>query len=198
MKKNPILILLVCGFLLISQTGLLLSQERVPYVYAGVHKSSITSSDPETSWKDPIGFQAGVGIPVVFFGDALSIRAEINGSLQGAKWEDYGYSGRTDLWYVNVPLTLRYRFKMGLFAEAGVQPGYLLTAKDKYEGETEDYTEFLNRFDIGIPLGIGYELSKNLAVGIRAVPGITTLDKDGGEKDHNLIIGLRVIYTFAK
>jgi Outer membrane protein beta-barrel domain len=198
MKKNHLQIILVCSLFLTTQTGLLLSQERAPYVYVGVHKSSITSSDPETSWKDPIGFQAGAGIPFLFFGDALSIRAEINGSLQGARWEEDAFKGRTDLWYINLPLTIRYRFTMGLFGEVGIQPGYLLTAKDKYEGHTESYTEFLNRFDIGIPIGIGYELSKNLAVGLRVVPGLMNLDKDSGEKDHNLIFGIRVIYTFIK
>ncbi len=198
MKKNLPLTLMVCTFLLILQSSLLLSQERAPYIYAGVHKSSITSSDPETSWKDPIGFQVGAGIPVIFFCNGFSANAEINGSLQGARWEDYGYKGRTDLWYINVPLTVRYLFKFGLFAEVGLQPGYLLTAKDHYEGETESYTEFLNRFDLGLPVGVGYKLTDNLAVGLRVVPGLLTLDKDNEEKDHNLIFGLRVIYTFNK
>jgi hypothetical protein len=198
MKKNLILTLMVCTFLLIH-SNLLLSQERAPFIYAGIHKASITSNDPETSWKDPIGFQVGAGLPLVFFADGFSANAEINLSRQGAKWEEFGESGRTDLWYINVPLTLRYQFKFGLFAEAGLQPGYLLTAKDHYEGgETESYTEFLNRFDLGVPVGVGYNINEKIAVGFRVVPGLLTLDKDKEEKDHNLIFGLRVIYSFVK
>lgn len=199
MKRNPAFKILVCATLLVAVTGSLLAQERAPYVYIGIQKNSITSSDPESSWKDPIGGQVGVGIPLIFFGEALSIRAELNGSLQGAKWEDYGYKGRTDLWYINLPLTVRYKLKVGIFGEIGLQPGILLTAKDHYEGGgTESYTEYLHRFDLSIPIGIGYDINNNLGVGIRVIPGITNLEKDEGEKDHNFVVGLRVFYTFGE
>jgi hypothetical protein len=61
--------------------------------------------------------------------------------MQGAKWEDNtdGFiEGRTNLLYLNIPFVMRYRFKNGIFAEAGIQPGLLLLAKDKYNGNSYD------------------------------------------------------------
>jgi hypothetical protein len=48
----------------------------------GLSKSSITGSE---SWKDPIGFQAGAIVPVFSINEMISLRAEANLSLQGAK-----------------------------------------------------------------------------------------------------------------
>lgn len=166
-------------------------------VVAGLSKSSIVGESE--SWKDPIGGQAGVIVSLTNFSESLSLKAEANISMQGAKWEEMInglVEGRVNLLYLNVPVVLRYRFKNGIFAEAGIQPGLLLMAKDKYNGITEDYKDNVNTFDLGIPAGIGYEFKKRYSIGLRVIRGITNINSQSDSKDYNLVGALRFIYTF--
>jgi hypothetical protein len=164
-------------------------------VCARIVKSSITGGD---SWEDPVGIQAGVFMPIVNINEAMSIRVEANLSMQGARWKVYSMSGRTNLLYLNVPLVLRYQTKSGFFGEAGLQPGLLLSAKDKYTGGSESYMEYMNKVDFSIPLGVGYEFKNNLGVGLRVIPGLNDITKDSDEKDRNFVVAVGVTYTFKK
>lgn len=157
----------------------------------GILKSSITGSE---SWQDPIGFQVGAAIPVFNINEMLSIRVEGNFSMQGAKWQEYTLSGKTVLLYINLPCVVRYKTKVGFFGEAGLQPGFLLSAKDKYEGTSESYMEHMNALDFSIPLGVGYEFNEKLGIGIRVIPGISDITKDKDYADRNLVFALRGTY----
>jgi hypothetical protein len=197
MKKSFILILSIMVGIFIPQ--LLSGQAKAITfsVVAGLSKSSIVGQSD--SWKDPLGGQAGVIVSLSNFSESLSLKAEANISMQGAKWEeniDGVLKGRTNLLYLNVPVVLRYRFKNGIFAEAGIQPGLLLMAKDKYNGSTYDYKDYVNTFDLGIPAGIGYEFKKRYAIGLRVIQGITNINSESGSKDYNFVAALRFIYTF--
>lgn len=160
----------------------------------GVSKSSITGGE---SWKDPIGFQVGASMPVLKFSENLGLRVEANFSMQGAKWEEpyYNLEGRLNLLYINLPVVVRYQTESGFFAEAGIQPGILLSAKDKYEDISEDYKDYMNIFDISIPIGIGYQINEKFGIGFRFIPGITDISEDEDESDRNLVFALRGTYT---
>jgi len=126
----------------------------------------------------------------------MSIRAEANISMQGAKWEIVTETGRTSLLYINVPIVFRYRHSTGFFGEAGFQPGLLLSAKDIYEGESEDYKDYFRTVDFGIPVGAGYEFGNGIGVGLRVIPGISRINRNGYTIDRNNIVSLRATYTF--
>jgi len=189
MKKLLLILnlVLVCAFFstpVYSQLDLIL----------GVSKSSITGGE---SWKDPIGLQVGASMPVLKFSENLSLRAEANFSMQGAKWEEpfYELEGRLNLLYLNFPVVVRYQTEGGFFAEAGLQPGILLSAKDKYEDISEDYKDYMNIFDLSIPIGIGYQINEKFGIGFRFIPGITDISEDEDEADRNLVFALRGTYT---
>jgi hypothetical protein len=77
----------------------------------------------------------------------------------------------------------------------------LLSAKDKYEGDSFDYKEYLSSFDFSIIFGLGYEFENNLGVGIRVIPGLTNVNSSeyaDEYKDHNFVVAGRVTYTFRK
>jgi hypothetical protein len=197
MKKLSILILSVTLTILIPLSMNGQSKAITFSVVAGLSKSSIVGESE--SWKDPLGGQVGVIVSLTNFSESLSLKAEANISMQGAKWEEMInglVEGRTNLLYLNVPVVLRYRFKNGVFAEAGIQPGLLLMAKDKYNGITEDYKDYVNTFDLGIPAGIGYEFKKRYAIGLRVIQGITNINSQDAAKDYNFVAALRFIYTF--
>lgn len=160
----------------------------------GLVKSSITGGE---SWKDPLGIQAGVIIPVVNLNESMSLRVEGNISMQGAKWEEFGYKGRFNLLYINVPVVLRYQTEGGFFGEAGIQPGLLLSAKDKYEDTSYDAMDDMNKLDISIPVEIGYQLNDKITLGIRVIPGIADITKDEDEADRNLVFALRGTYRLT-
>lgn len=172
-------------------------------VFAAINKSSIVGESD--SWKDPVGAQGGIIVNLLTnFSKPLSIRVELNLSMQGAKWEeDWGQGlvkGRTNLLYTNLPLVARYQLKNGFFGEAGIQPGLLLRAKDKYEGLTEDYKEWINKFDFGIPFAVGYEFKNNFGIAVRVIPSITNVNAGDQylAKDHNFVAALRATYIFKK
>jgi len=162
-------------------------------VVLGITKTSITGDE---SWKDPIGFQAGVMYPVYSINEMISIRAEANLALQGARWEEFDLKGRTNLLYINVPLVVRYLSENGFFAEAGIQPGFLLSARDKYEDVIDNYIDYMNRFDFSIPLGVGYQFENNFSASFRVIPGINDILKESDFTGRNLVFALRGTYTF--
>jgi hypothetical protein len=164
----------------------------------GIGKSSIVGESD--SWQDPFGFQVGVSAPLVKFSEPLSLRGEINFSSQGANWEEsYGgtsLSGKVSLLYLEAPIVVRYQAKNGFYGEAGLQPGLLLSAKDKYSGHSDDYKDYVNVFDLGLPLGVGYEFENNFGIGIRVIPGLLNINKEDSAKDRNLLALVRATYTF--
>jgi len=92
-----------------------------------------------------------------------------------------------------------YLHKSGFFGEAGLQPGILLSAKDKFGDTSDDTKDLMKIFDLGIPIGIGYQINEKIGVGFRVIPGITNIFEDEyeDEKDHNLVFALRGTYTLS-
>jgi hypothetical protein len=163
-------------------------------VQTAVAESNLPGEDD--SYEMRTGFQAGVIMPVAQINEFLNFRAELNGSLQGANYsEDYGLKGTVSLFYLNLPLVMRYQFRNGFFGEAGIQPGFCISAKDKYSGETHNFKEYINTFDFGIPLGIGYEFKNNFGLGLRVIEGVTNIYSGGDAKNHNFVLALRGTYA---
>jgi hypothetical protein len=180
MKTKDYLLIVFGAILVIAQScaGYYKYWEKKMAVEAAAQKSSLPSPDP-TSFKDPFGVQAGVMVPVAKFSESMDLRVEINGSMQGAKYEeDNGLKGRVNMFYFNAPIVVRYKTSSGFFGEAGIQPGYLVSAKDKYSGKTEDFKDYVNKFDFGIPIGVGYEFKNNIGVGLRLIEGLTNINKE--------------------
>jgi len=157
----------------------------------------------EDSWMYTFGGLAGVDANIPFKGSKLPLTAwaGLNLSAQGGAYEyDFGgqtYSGRTRLWYLNLPLTGRYTLTNGLYFEAGIQPAFLLSAKDKEDGNSYDERDNIKTFDMSIPLGIGYKFANNFGVAFRAMPGVINVNKGdyASYTDHNINFALRLTYT---
>jgi hypothetical protein len=168
-------------------------QVETPQVMVAVQNSSLPGESE--SYTSMIGFQAGFIMPITRIHNLISIRGELNGSLQGANYSDYGMDGKVSLVYITVPLVARYKTKNGFFGEAGIQPGFCVSAKDKFNDNTSNYKKYINTFDFGIPFGIGYEFKKNFGVGFRVIAGLTNINSESTYKDHNLVMALRGTYN---
>ncbi len=192
MKKQIILVLLGASTMMLLGSWELMRPRIVPYV--GLNINNIIGSE---SWKTSMGPQLGVAVPLISLNESIVFRPELNLSLQGAGWDEGSLTGRTNLWYLNVPLVMRYQHSCGFFGEAGIQPGFLISAKDKYDGDSFDYMEYMKSFDLGIPIGVGYEFGNNLGVGIRMTPGLSDISTDDS-KDRNFVITMRLSYILGK
>ena len=184
-------------------------------VFAGPGFSTILGSE---SWKGTFGFIVGVDTKIFQINEKSAITAGIGFSLQGAAWEEdypsyYSFnnlqksglstsssetlSGKVSLVYLFFPILYQYQFDNGIYCEAGLQPGFLLSAKDKYNDESYDYKEYVKTFDLAIPVGAGYKLNEKLSLGGRVSFGVTNLDNsDGDSSDHNFMFVAILRYAF--
>ena len=108
-------------------------------------------------------------------------------SNQGAKYDEvYNNQGQlieekytADLDYVHVPVLASWYVLPGLALKAGVQPGFKMKAKAKFDDHTYDLDRVyqinnlltgedlkVSKFDLSIPVGISYEY-KNIVLDAR-------------------------------
>ena len=165
------------------------------FVAFGLQSCGI-NGDSESYDEALIGFHVGIGIRLLELNNILGIRTELNYSTQGSKYSDTYASGKVMLNYINLPIVLRGTSKGGFYGEAGVQPGLLVSAKDKYNDETYDYKDYINSFDFGGLLGVGYQKNR-IGVGIRLAQGLSNINKDEEDyKDRNFVASLRTTFSF--
>lgn len=145
------------------------------------------------------GYLAGIEKVVYQVNETSMFTAGINYTFQGAKYventepemasvkllksvsaDENQASGTVNLGYLNIPVLYRYQKQNGLFVEAGIQTGFLLSAKDIPDsGESIDGKDKIKFVDIRLPLGIGYWLTNNISVGIRGDIGLASLSSNG-------------------
>jgi len=150
----------------------------------------------EESWKDPLGMQVMVETRVVEMNKQSSLNAGAGYSMQGSAYAETGFSGKVSANYIVVPLTYCYESGSGFFAEAGIQPAVLLSAKDKVNGlGTYDYKDAMKSFNMGLPVGLGYRLKNGFGFGARFIPGILKNHKEGNSRD--MLLLFRFSYMFS-
>lgn len=170
--------------------------------YIGLSLSTKTGKEPKYNFTN--GGQLGIETRVTKLSEYMILKAGAAYSMQGGKYKssdyipggNYGTSSRTSrLNYLNFPVMVRYqRQRNGFFAEAGVQPGLLLSAKDKGSTTTDIKTE-VKKFDVGIPVGVGYKFKNKFGVGLRFTPGLINVNKDPQYKNRNMVTSLRASYS---
>ena len=164
-------------------------------------KIYIDTSDNYVKEKYKFGLSAGAELWYQFH-YSLALSAGFIESNQGSKTEDinlestnnaketYSYSVNTQV--LNIPLLLHVFVAPGLSFEAGVQPGFLLSAKSKENGEKNDVKSLMKTFDLSIPIGISYEYA-NIQLDLRYNHGLTSLG-NFFDKGHNRSIVLTLGY----
>lgn len=123
--------------------------------------------------------------------------------MQGCKYKDNEYlkDYGTTLTYLNIPILANLYLLPGLAVKAGVQPGFLLSAKSKGKerllGDWEEFdvsgTDGLKKFDFSIPLGLSYEIS-DFVIDARYNLGLTNINDNDLGKAKNGVIMLTVGY----
>jgi len=133
----------------------------------------------------------------------FAVTAGVLASMQGAGVKDTEYlkDASTTLTYLNIPILANYYVAPGLAIKAGVQPGFLLSAKMKgkeyvsgswYEYD-ESGTDGMKKLDISIPLGLSYEFD-DFVIDARYNLGLTNINDSDVAKVKNGVIMLTVGY----
>jgi hypothetical protein len=126
------------------------------------------------------GFHVG-GYLNLSLADAISIQPELIYSAQGGKFSGDG-DATLAVDYLNLPIMVRYNINEMINIQAGPQFGYLLSAKAKADGQSEDFSELYKPLDVSLGFGVGLELPMGLTAGVRYNMGLSNIaDAPDGE-----------------
>ena len=168
MKK----LILIC-FVLVSSHGF--SQSFTQNIFkrltfgikAGVNYSDFVNTNFKT--EGLVGFHAG-GLVNFKLGEHLSIEEEFLFSSQGAKLKgNQLVEEDIKMYYITVPILLKYRTNSGIYFEAGPQVNSLI--KDVDQSLVTD--KFAKKVDFGVAAGFGYQTKSGLGIGARYIAGLT-------------------------
>jgi hypothetical protein len=171
--------------------------------------SSYMSGQSESWGGKNFGPSFGIEVPVFGGPGKSEVVLGMNFSQEGSPYSYSGYvpgggsesvENKVVLNYLRLPLFLRMKTKKNLYFDAGFQPGILLSAKDKFNGETADLKEDFNGFNMGGVLGAGYSFTKKIGATLHFFPGLSNINRkegsSGGKKDRVNTISAGVFYQF--
>ena len=162
------------------------------------------------------------------FTNSVSVSAGLNWAQAGTGWEDAKINVSDEISatgasysikmkdikvqtsYINLPVVVNWYVAKGLAVKAGVQFGYLTSAKTKLTVEANEVVNIksdidqsckdeFNKFDLSIPIGLSYEFKKPFVIDARAIYGLTKVNKESvpGEDDSkNVVFALTFGYKF--
>jgi len=136
---------------------------------AGANFASLTGDDFD-SWDGKTGLHVGAYL-ILQFMEALGLQAELLYSGVGAKFSSSGSSSELKLDYLTLPVLLRLHLIAGLHALAGLQIGFLLSAKD---GDF-DIKDDLSSTDFSLVFGLAYQILR-FNIFARYVLGLSEID----------------------
>ena len=134
---------------------------------AGTNYSNFTNANFSTSGL--LGYHAGAIINFKILG-GLSFQEEFLFSTQGAKVQtDQFNQANLKIYYMTVPLLLKYRTPWGIYVEGGGQVGFRVREDDG----SQSITNFAKKMDLAGVGGLGYQMKCGLGFGARYVAGIS-------------------------
>lgn len=168
-------------------------------VKAGVNLATVTGDDTN-GVKSRTSFHVG-GVAEIMVSDVFSVQPELLYSSQGYSFSD-GFDIDIMLDYINIPVMAKYYIANNLSLEAGPQIGFLVSAKGKAQGETEDVKDFVKGLDFGFNLGAAYKLENGLNFGLRYNLGLANIndaedfEDSEGFKNQNSVFQISVGFMF--
>jgi len=161
-------------------------------VKGGLNVANIGGEDVDDN-KAKLGFHLG-GFMGVSVAENFSIQPEVVFSLQGVKFDD---DQKLNLSYLNIPVLARYTTQSGFYGETGPQLGFLLSAKSKIEGDSENVKDWFKKTDFSWAFGVGYITQSNIGVNARFNLGLSKLDEDGHGKAFNRVFQVGLFYVLG-
>lgn len=186
-------------------------------IKAGVNLANQTAKDDDDSYDDDykskIGFNVGVTLDIPI-SDVVSFETGLIASSKGSKVEGTGFEAKTNLLYVDIPLTAKFSFEINrdskFYIAAGPYVGIGLSGKStsKVDGLDEQEEDIkwgsdeaeddLKRLDYGAQINIGAEFS-GFQIGAGYGLGLANIAPSdaNGFKATNRVISVTVGYRFG-
>jgi hypothetical protein len=186
-----------------AQPDKMYKYEKLTKIALGMDISTLESDDPDYSGVP--GGQIGLEFSILNFSKNMGLGAAVIYSMQGGKFKSYEYipggnysnsATTVRLNYLNLPVLVHYeKDRHGFFAEAGLQPGILLSAKRK-GSTTSDIKENLKKLDVSFIAGVGYKFKNKVGAGLRVAPGLMNINKNADQaKTRNSVVGISISYS---
>lgn len=181
---------------------------------AGINVSNMTNKGQEHTLdkeSSKVGFHAGVFVNVPL-GANFSVQPEVLYNNLGQK-TDFKFGSETvsvknNMDYISVPVMAQYNIAEGFYLEAGPQFSFLVDQKYKISGVKNETIKKLaedalnvgdskknyKSFDLGLGVGAGYKIYKNIGINARYVVGLTndTDIKDVTVKNNSFHAGVSI------
>jgi hypothetical protein len=167
-------------------------------VKAGANFATFSGSQSDGA-KTKVGFHGGAFSRIPLF-NSFFLQPELLYSEQGAKATDDQTDFSVNQSYLNVPVLFQYQHSSGLFAETGPQLGFLLAAKFKAGGISEDVKSSYKSTDFSWAFGLGYRIpSIGAGIDARYNLGLTNVPAEDmqGETLKNSVFQVGVFYVFG-
>ena len=87
---------------------------------------------------------------------------------------------------LNIPILANFYVADGLALKAGLQPGFIMSAKSKSDKVEVDVKDLYQSLELSVPLGISYEVS-DFVIDARYNLGIAKLNKGNGSVRNSVI-----------
>ena len=158
-------------------TGLASAQVQVGG-HAAVNFSTLWgdgAAEKEIPWS--LGLTAGAAAKVAV-NEKVSVVPELDIDWRRQKNDEYTWN----TWAIELPVLARYNVLPQMYFEAGPRLALLLSSElqqdlDNLIVETTNFgkNDALNRFEVGIDVGVGYSVTPNLDIDIRYGVGLTSI-----------------------
>ena len=152
-------------------------------VKAGINIANLTNSDGNYK----VGFTGGI-FADYRFSNLFALSADVLYSRQGTKGE--GVKVKTD--NLNIPILANFYLVKGLAVKAGIQPGFLLKAKNN----DVDVKAAYKKADVAVPVGVSYLFNCGLILDARYNIGLTSLAKDKDIVTRNSVFAVTAGWRF--
>jgi hypothetical protein len=165
----------------------------------GLNISNVKNTYDGGSSKGDARLSGHLGLYLVYnFQENMAFQPEMVFSGEGTRTEGGGEDYKINLTYLNFPLLFRYNFSDKISGVTGPQIGFLLGAKQKHDGDSNDIKDGLKGTNVAWAIGGAYELANNINVGIRYNIGLSDVADDGDSdvKAKVSTLQLTVGYTF--
>jgi len=184
MKKHALALFVLCITAACTK-----AQQMTAGVKGGLNIADVTNFDGDNRLSGHVG---------LFLHGSLSaqwgIQPELLYSGQGQQYTFLGHDHTLALNYLQVPLMFQYFPVHQFFLEFGPYLGFLLSARDKSDGDHVEVDGSYKKVEAGLGLGAGFWVNRQLGFYARYNIGLSDITKNDNRDYYNRVgqIGLAI------
>lgn len=118
------------------------------------------------------------------FTPMVGLSAGLLYSMQGCEGQG---DSKMSIDELNIPVLANFYVAPGFALKAGLQPGIIVSAKQKYDKSEFDIKDNCQTLELCVPLGISYEFS-DFVIDARYNLGISKINKESGSIRNSVIL----------